>query len=296
MKDYKTRLLILVSLLLMVCSLALLWTWGYQYGQSKLQPIVSVSPMDASVTSRDSLNSLYNGTIWQVRDLDNRVSRMDSIKWDLNNRIDQFQQLKKEVLDALRLASSPGGLSLAHAKIKALQQEINKLKAQNRIIQRENKRMQGLFTNQHVSLNQGQSNMSLPSDSAQAVDSTKPHSTLSSDFWVDSIRLKLEYQGNSLQLLGEALLFNANQQTTTGFLEVVATSTSPSDVSPVGNARYAAQSGMMLKDTIAISSNANSPIPISFLLGTPSDTSKRQYRIQFLLNGKLIHLSQTSLR
>jgi hypothetical protein len=39
MKDYKSLLLIFVSLLLLTVSLALLWTWGYNgYGQCGIGP------------------------------------------------------------------------------------------------------------------------------------------------------------------------------------------------------------------------------------------------------------------
>lgn len=296
MKDYKTRLLILVSLLLMACSLALLWTWGYEYGQSKLNPVVSVSPMDASVTSRDSLNSLYNGTLWQVRDLDNRFSRMDSIKWDLNNRIDHFQQLKKEVLDALRLASNPAGLQIAHSKIKALQQEINHLKTQNQLIQLENKRLQVMFSKQHTALNQDQSNSSIDSDHVKIDTPSIPQPELASDFWVDSIWLKLEHQSNGLQLIGNALIFSSGSEKISGSIEVVATETWQPDSSWVGTVSTHHQSEVTYRDTIAISPTAVEPVSVSFLLGSPSTASSRQYRIQFLLNGKLIHLSQTSLR
>jgi hypothetical protein len=138
--------------------------------------------------------------------------------------------------------------------------------------------------------------MSVASDTVYADASPMLHSNLASDLWVDSICLKLEHQSNAMQLSGNALLFNAGSEKISGFIEVLATATIQPDSLRFGKAISVDESQIRFRDTIALSPTSVYPLPVSFLLGTPSDTSKRQYRIQFLLNGKLIHLSQTFLR
>jgi hypothetical protein len=297
MKDSKTWLLILVSLLLMSSSWALLWVWGYESGQSQAKqlPITSVSPTDPSILSKDSLNSLYNGTLWQVRDLNVQFSRMDSVKWQLDDRMSQFHVLKQDVLKAMRDASISGGLSIAHQKIKDLQKEIQSLRAQNRIIQLEHQRIQAMMGNQPF----------LDVDEAPALsvvpilfdkhDTTENLQSLKPSYWIDSIRLKLSNRDGQMQLSGEAVLFGALTERQSVIMEIMAIENINNNSSDSLLSIADLNSNSFLRDKIVITPSNNAPISFQFVLGAPLLASSKQYRIQFMLNGKLIHLCQAFL-
>jgi hypothetical protein len=294
MKDSKTWLLILVSLLLMGSSWALLWVWGYESGKSQTKQLsnTSVSPTDPSVLSKDSLNSLYNGTIWQVRDLDNQFSRMDSVKWQLDDRMSQFNVLKQEALQAMKEASASGGFSIAHQKIKELKKEIESLRAQNRLIELEHKRMQALLESDPVLYEENIPAISVVPILVDKKDSAKSNERVKPVYWIDSIRLKLSYREGLLQLSGEAVLFGAFTERQSVIMEIMATENGHSDSADSRLSVRDLNSNASLHDKIVISPSENAPSSFQFVLGAPSNESIKQYRIQFMLNGKLIHLCQ----
>lgn len=298
MKDSKTWLLMLVSLLLMSSSWALLWVWGYESGQSRAQqiPITSVSPTDPSVLSKDSLNSLYNGTLWQVRDLDDQFSRMDSVKWQLDDRMSQFNALKKDALKAIKNASVSGGFSIAHQKIKDLQKEIQSLKAQNHVIQLEQRRMQAMLQNQPVLDEEDVPAMSVVPIMFDKQDSTENLQRLKPSYSIDSIRLKLAYRDGQLQLSGEAVLFGSEAERQSVIMEIVATETINTDSFDSSLSVADLKSKTFLRDKLVITPGMNLPTSFQFVLGSPLAASSKQYRIQFMLNGKLIHLCHAFLR
>jgi hypothetical protein len=192
-------------------------------------------------------------------------------------------------------ASVSGGFSIAHQKIKELQKEIQSLRNQNRIIQLEHERMQAMLENQSVLDEDNVPAMSVVPILFDKQDSTKQNESLKPTCWIDSIRLKLSYRDGQLQLSGEAVLFGAVIERQSVIIEIMATETKHSDSSDSRLSSPDLNSSSVLTDKIVITPIMNAPTPFQFVLGAPLAPTTKQYRIQFMLNGKLMHLCHAFL-
>ncbi len=143
MKDYKSILLIFVSLLLLTVSLALLWTWGYNYGKKNSKPPTSigVDSMGNKILTKDSLNQLYINALNNLNTLDLALSKADSLKLDITFKLTEFNHLRDEIATLLANPTDIEGLSVAQQKIGTLQSKVDELRRQNLAIQQENKRL-----------------------------------------------------------------------------------------------------------------------------------------------------------
>jgi hypothetical protein len=149
MKDYKSILLIFVSLLLLTVSLALLWTWGYNYGKKTYTPptSVGVDSMGNKILTKDSLNQLYINALNNINTLDLALSKADSLKLDITFKLTEFNNLRDEIATLLSNPTDIEGLSAAQQKIGILQSKVDELRRQNLAIQQENKRLGILLDN-----------------------------------------------------------------------------------------------------------------------------------------------------
>ncbi|MEO6231418.1 MAG: hypothetical protein ABJB11_07675 [Ferruginibacter sp.] len=146
MKDFRSSLLVLVSLLLVI-SLALLITVCYHffYRTPDYKPIVELSGKDKIVITsftRDSLQQIYDAT---VQKLDNRMDaawgNADSLNTDIDIKISEFYKLRKEITSILKDKSSNKDLESASSKISELQRKVSKLSFVSKDVEKENQRL-----------------------------------------------------------------------------------------------------------------------------------------------------------
>ncbi len=149
MKDSKSILLLVVSVLLLLVSFALLWSWGYQFStftkdKSGTVYILKDSTNAANAT-RDSLRRVYTATISGFNKLDSTWSRADSLKADLDIKLSEFYKLRNEIGDLLKNPVSKADLELARKKIDELQGRVEVLRSRNVEVEQENKRLQAMI-------------------------------------------------------------------------------------------------------------------------------------------------------
>lgn len=141
MKDTKSLLLLILSLLLIVVSLALLWTWGYNYGREKSSPpIVNHDTFSAGLLSEDSLNDLYNQAVSNLSNLDSALTKADSMKLDISDKLSEFYKLRDEIA----AMQSKSDLN-SEKNISELQSKVAELSNQNHEIIKENERLMALL-------------------------------------------------------------------------------------------------------------------------------------------------------
>jgi hypothetical protein len=151
MKDYKTSLLIFLSVLLVI-SAGLLFSsiYFFYFKMPQLSAIAAPNKKDALVpvtNANDSLAKLYASTITELgKHLDAPLSNTDSLKATLDDKLNEFNLLRNEILAALKERSSNGDLGAAREKINELQQKVASLHYTNLDIERENKRLLALLT------------------------------------------------------------------------------------------------------------------------------------------------------
>ncbi len=154
MKDTKTSLLLLLSLVLLTLSLVLLSIWGYQfYYTGKTNNLKNIAGSTAvSVTEqktnaiRDSLQKEYASTIIK---LDNRIestkNAADSVIGNVDSKLEEINKLKKEIAIILKRDNGPQNLDNAREKINDLQQKVEQLRNRNLDVEKENKRLNVLL-------------------------------------------------------------------------------------------------------------------------------------------------------
>ena len=153
MKDFKTSLLILLSVLLLI-SAGLLFTAVYYFYfnlPEQQQAAVSKKPVkNASikpVANNDSLLKLYAATITQLdKNFNTTLSTTDSVKASLDNRLNEFYSLRNEIMTVLKDRSPDGDLGTARQKINELQQKVEALHYTSQDVEKENKRLLALLT------------------------------------------------------------------------------------------------------------------------------------------------------
>jgi len=150
MKDTKSLLLIIISFLLLAVSMVLLWTWGYKIGtkngseESKIVVLNDSSQISSSV--KDSLFNVYVEAMNNLSDLDAALSKADSLKSDINNKIGEFYQIRNELLAMLNKPVTKTVINDADAKLGDLKKRMDQLKVQNSNIEKENKRLAALLS------------------------------------------------------------------------------------------------------------------------------------------------------
>lgn len=150
MKDNKSSLLLVVSLLLLSLSLVLLSIWGYQFfkGNNQKDGIASENAPSAAINNntRDSLMDVYAKTISK---LDVRIvaakNTADSLMGNVNDKITEINSLKDEIKLLLKNKVSKESLNTAREKINKLQVKIDELQQKNLSIENENKQLKALL-------------------------------------------------------------------------------------------------------------------------------------------------------
>jgi hypothetical protein len=149
MKDTKTILLLVVSVLLLLVSFALLWTWGYQFSHLTKEKNGTVfilkDSTDAANNRRDSLRKAYNNTIASFNQLDSTWVKADSLKNNLDVKLTEFYKLRNEIGDLLKNPRSKADLDAAKLKIDELQRKVTALRTRNSEVEEENKKLQALI-------------------------------------------------------------------------------------------------------------------------------------------------------
>lgn len=154
MRDSKSLLLLVVSVLLIVVSCALLWTLGFNFNnfaKEKGSTVIivkdSVSPSRLSkiTEEQDSLKNIYAATISNLNVLDSTWSNADSLKKDLDLKLTEFYKLRNEITTILKKPSTKEDVTLARRKIEELQKRIDQLRDRNVDVEKENQRLYAML-------------------------------------------------------------------------------------------------------------------------------------------------------
>jgi cell division protein FtsB len=151
MKDSKTLLLLVVSLLLLLASITLLWSWGYQFSFSHKQdtapqtvPVKTNTRSEAEIT--DSLQKIYYATLDHLdKTIDSVYNHTDSLKGNLDEKLTDFYQTRKQITDLFKNKVSDADITVANQRILQLQQRISQLRSSNTDVENENRRLNTLL-------------------------------------------------------------------------------------------------------------------------------------------------------
>jgi len=109
MRDAKSLLLLLVSLLLVLVSFGLLWTWGYRFYNKNdeiTKAPVKIVVVDSNAIAnrvRDSLQTVYAETLQSLdSQYKSTLSNSDSLKTQLDIKLDEFYRLSNEIAALLK--------------------------------------------------------------------------------------------------------------------------------------------------------------------------------------------------
>ena len=147
MRDTKSLLLLLVSLLLVVVSFVLIWTWGYNfYARNEVaKPVtVQLTTDSAAIANKgsDSLKQVYAATLKDLDlKLDSTLSDSDSLSNQLDAKLAEFYRLRSEIAGILKNKNADNNFAAAKQKIGELQTKVSDLKDKNQIVDKENKKL-----------------------------------------------------------------------------------------------------------------------------------------------------------
>lgn len=132
--------------MLILVSCALLWTWGYNFNGNQKQPetVVKREPVvvpNPDNQTRDSLQKIYTATIQNLGELDSTWAQGDSLKSDLDVKLNEFYKLRNEIAGILKSPVKKEDLDLAQQKITELQKKIEQLRNRTMDVESENKRL-----------------------------------------------------------------------------------------------------------------------------------------------------------
>ena len=147
MKNVRSILLLTVSFLLFLASIALLWTWGYRLyvkgpNENAKAGVTTKDALAAPGTKHDSLQSVYTATVNKLDErLDSASTTQDSLKGQLDMKLGEFYRLRNEIVVLLKNHGSDASLELARQKIESLQQKVKDLLNRNMDVENENKKL-----------------------------------------------------------------------------------------------------------------------------------------------------------
>lgn len=150
MKDTKTILLLVVSILLIFVSVVLMYTWTYRINSvvatsGKKGSSLQAGKLNSSSVIEDSLRYLYNNVLGNInRSIDSARFSTDSLKGNLGVKMREFYTLRSEISDLLKTKLSDEDIVKAKEKIVELQQRIAELRLTNTEIEDENRRLNNL--------------------------------------------------------------------------------------------------------------------------------------------------------
>lgn len=167
MKESKSPLLILLSVLLLISAGLLVSTIYYYYYKMPDQTPVAMQVLKDSVAAVESTGDtaikVYASKIKELdSSIDSTWKNTDSIKTNLDIRLNEFYKLRDEVVTVLKSRGSSEDLEKARQKIISLQQRIDALHYTNIDVERENKRLLALIA--QLKENKGKTNFEYPSN------------------------------------------------------------------------------------------------------------------------------------
>ncbi|MEO6489909.1 MAG: hypothetical protein ABIO04_08235 [Ferruginibacter sp.] len=171
MRENRSSLLLLVSLLLFLMSFVILCTWGYNtYYKNKDDKkllrtdsaAISKATREIANATRDSLQYVFAATINSLGNkIDSSLHYADSLKAPLDAKLTEFFTLRSEILDLMKDKNNNGNITIARQKITELQKRVDKLLGRNKEVEQENKKLYALLEQ-------------LSSDKNSSVAGTKP--------------------------------------------------------------------------------------------------------------------------
>ncbi|MEO6541418.1 MAG: hypothetical protein ABIN74_10520 [Ferruginibacter sp.] len=168
MRDSKSLLLLLVSLLLVLVSFGLLWTWGYRFynkNESAKVETRSVVLDSAAIANhiRDSLQSVYNSTLHELDvQLDSTLANTDSLKNELDIKLGEFYRLRNEITAILKNRNAGNDFKVAKQKIGELQNKVQDFRDKNADVENENNKLNTVLTQLNNSDNKTANNTKQP--------------------------------------------------------------------------------------------------------------------------------------
>lgn len=149
MRDTKSLLLLLVSLLLVVVSFVLIWTWGYNFytkNDISKPAATAVTADSAAIAAKvsDSLQKVYDAALKDLDiKLDSTLSNSDSLSNQLDAKLAEFYRLRAEIANLLK--SRNNNFVTAQQKIGELKTKVNDLNEKNQVVDKENRNLQAVM-------------------------------------------------------------------------------------------------------------------------------------------------------
>ncbi|MFN8243307.1 MAG: hypothetical protein U0X40_04560 [Ferruginibacter sp.] len=131
MKDKKSILLLVLSFLLLVLSCALLWAWGFRVIRASNTPVARYQT--------DTIR--LHDTAFASTDINAMRSNADSLKLQLDAKLNEFNQLRNDINALLSRSGEVTDSSSSTQRISTLQQVVDNLRNRNRDVENENKRL-----------------------------------------------------------------------------------------------------------------------------------------------------------
>ena len=145
MRDTKSLLLLLVSLLLVVVSFVLIWTWGYNfYKNGEAKPVAQLVSDSAAIANKvsDSLQKEYAATLKDFDlQLDSTLTNSDSLSNQLDAKLAEFYRLRSEIATILKNRNTNNNFAAARQKIGELKTKVDDLKDKNQVVDKENNKL-----------------------------------------------------------------------------------------------------------------------------------------------------------
>jgi TolA-binding protein len=148
MRDARSLILLLVSLLLVLVSFVLIWTWGYRFynknDEFKVAAKLVITDSNALANRiRDSLQKVYNETLYKLdTQLDSTLLNSDSLKKQLDIKLAEFYRLSGEITAILnRRNNNYADIDMAKKKIGELQNKADDMRDKNQVVDSENKKL-----------------------------------------------------------------------------------------------------------------------------------------------------------
>ncbi len=158
MRDSKSSLLLLISLILFLMSFIILCTWGYNTYYKKKEEnrkpvltlndstIISNATKAIATATRDSLQKVYAATVKELDSkLDSTWDYADSLKGPLDEKLNDFFKLRNEITSILKDKNNTDNLGIARQKITELQKRVEELSGRNKDVELENNRLYAML-------------------------------------------------------------------------------------------------------------------------------------------------------
>jgi hypothetical protein len=175
MRDFKSSLLLMVSILLLI-SIGLLATACYHffYEATFYKPVVELTSKDRIIITSGTRDSLQQVYIAAINHLDNKLDSLwnntDSLSSTLDNKLTEFYTLRREISDILKDETPNASLGLARRKVRELQEKITALRLMNEDVANENARLTSILNRVKNKDTSGQKEQSL---NIKKIDNTK---------------------------------------------------------------------------------------------------------------------------